>query len=104
MGGRFGSMGGVSSGMSPVVILILTLIALMYGSRWVRRRLRRLKLQRENGPPRCKCGYPIERLDLPRCPECGRVFGFDATPDELGLSHDEMIRIQAARRRRQGKG
>jgi hypothetical protein len=48
----------------------------------------------------CRCGYPLEKLSVPRCPECGRVIGFDATPEELGLNDEHLNRAQAAKVRR----
>ncbi len=48
----------------------------------------------------CKCGYRLGELDIARCPECGRVSGFDATPDELGLWQEELMRVQSKRRER----
>ena len=44
----------------------------------------------------CRCGYPLAGLALPRCPECGRVVGFDATPEELGLSSEQLERVKQA--------
>lgn len=50
--------------------------------------------------PRCKCGYPLTNLDRIRCPECGKVIGFNSTPEELGLTDDELRRASEARERR----
>ena len=47
---------------------------------------------------RCTCGYPIDQLQVIRCPECGRVFHFNATAEELGLSVEEL-HLAAERRR-----
>ena len=49
---------------------------------------------------RCPCGYPLQGLALARCPECGRVIGFDATAEELGLSDRELKRAIEVRKRR----
>jgi hypothetical protein len=46
---------------------------------------------------RCKCGYPLDHLAVARCPECGRVVHFDATPEQLGLTDEHLRRAQAAR-------
>lgn len=62
-------------------------------------RNRRLAARRSlpQEPARCRCGYPMGALDSVRCPECGRVAGFDATADELGLTR-EQLRVAKARR------
>jgi hypothetical protein len=48
----------------------------------------------------CLCGYDLSGLDVARCPECGRVVGFDATPELLGLTPEELARIQQPNRAR----
>jgi hypothetical protein len=59
------------------------------------------------GPPdpteRCPCGYVLENLSVPRCPECGRVLGLNATAEELGLSNEELLRAQEVKRKRQNE-
>ena len=52
---------------------------------------------------KCICGYSLEELDQARCPECGRVIHFDATPEELGLTTAELERAQTKRKER-GRG
>ena len=49
----------------------------------------------------CVCGYLLKGLDTLRCPECGRVIGFDVTPEELGLT-DQQLKQAMARRRARG--
>lgn len=49
---------------------------------------------------KCPCGYDLSRLDRARCPECGRVRFFDATPEELGLTDDELKLMTEAQQRR----
>jgi len=39
---------------------------------------------------RCRCGYVVENLSVPRCPECGRAIGFDKSFEELGISEEEL--------------
>jgi len=78
-------------------IAVLALVALVTAGRLWRRRGER-KRQRERGVRRCKCGYDLRGLEVPRCPECGRMTGFDQTPAELGITEEEM-REAAARRK-----
>ena len=60
------------------------------------------KVSAEPPEPRtCDCGYDLSRLDRARCPECGRVRFFDATPEDLGLSDAELRRLTEAQRRRE---
>ena len=49
---------------------------------------------------KCRCGYPLQGLDLARCPECGRVIHFDATPEDLGLTEEQLRRVQEKRNER----
>lgn len=37
-----------------------------------------------------KCGYDLRGLTLPRCPECGSLWGFKKTAEELGIRESEM--------------
>jgi hypothetical protein len=48
----------------------------------------------------CKCGYSLIGLDLARCPECGRVIGFDSTAESMELNAQHLARIQQKRRER----
>ncbi len=66
--------------------------------------LRRLraKLRGPGEGRRCGCGYLLARLEVPRCPECGRMIGFDKSPEELGVSEEEMR--AAAEQRRATRG
>jgi len=50
-------------------------------------------------PPdaQCLCGYELQGLDTIRCPECGRVTGFDATPEQLGLTAEQLRRAKQIR-------
>lgn len=49
---------------------------------------------------KCPCGYDLSRLDRARCPECGRVRFFDATPEQLGLSDEELKQLTEVQQRR----
>ena len=48
----------------------------------------------------CRCGYPLKGLKAIRCPECGRVVGFDATAEELSLTQEQLERAHAVREQR----
>lgn len=87
--------------------ILLWLLILLFGSivgltlaRLAFRGYRRRHRQQATAPTSCRCGYELSKLDRIRCPECGRVFGFDATPEELGLSDEELRRATEARERR----
>ena len=76
--------------------LILTMAAIMVvglGSliafRWWWNRFR-AKHRASANLHRCTCGYILDGLEVPRCPECGRMIGFNKTPEELGISEQEM--------------
>jgi hypothetical protein len=79
-------------------IALYVMIRVMLG-RW--QRIHRLRLEREKASNRCPCGYDLEGLEIPRCPECGRAIGFDKSFDELGLTADEIDRLTQIRRARQ---
>ena len=61
---------------------------------------RYLSIQPNAGEMTCACGYPLGDLDRARCPECGRVLHFDATPEELGLTDQQLEEIQTKQKRR----
>ena len=51
------------------------------------------------------CGYVMEGLSMPRCPECGALRGFKVPLDKLGLSEDEIrAGFEATARRRTDRG
>ncbi len=42
-------------------------------------------------PVSCKhCGYNMQGLTLPRCPECGCLPGFDVPLEALGLTEEDL--------------
>jgi len=94
-------MSGVPSvllGVLPLLILIGLVVGIRIAIRiFFRRRKPAVTFDR------CKCGYVIEKLSTGRCPECGRVFGFDATAEELGLTTEQLERSQAMRLQRKNR-
>jgi hypothetical protein len=82
--------------------LLILLPFAMYGVSWLIRKVFRPAIERREAAAanRCSCGYELAKLDRIRCPECGKVFGFDSTAEELGLSDDELRRATEARERR----
>lgn len=84
-----------------VVAVFATLLVAFVGRRLLRRWERRSKERAKVA--RCVCGYPLKGLTLARCPECGRVLGFDATAEELGLSEAELRRVIETRERRKAE-
>jgi hypothetical protein len=65
-------------------------------------------LRRRRTPPaemnRCVCGYDLNQLDTIRCPECGRVEGFDVTAEELQLTPQQLQLVKAKREARRQSG
>ena len=84
-------------------LTVILLLCALFGFGFLRRALRRRIFGTKSTtlePQHCVCGYPLTKLNLPRCPECGRVIGFNATPEQLGLTEENLKRMQAARERR----
>jgi hypothetical protein len=77
--------------------IILALVALFFLRRSVRREIR----GQTESTQICRCGYTLANLTVPRCPECGRVVGFDATAEQLGLSREELERAQSVHDQRE---
>ena len=65
------------------MVLVIVLARQIYERRRARARL-------DRDAQKCKCGYILRGLALPRCPECGRVVGFDKTFQELGVRPEEL--------------
>jgi len=43
------------------------------------------------GGRRCRrCGYSLRGLAVPRCPECGCLYGFEQSIEELGIREEEL--------------
>ena len=87
---------------------ILGVIALgiaIFGIRYVRWIARRYREKPVENIKCANCGYVIEGLSLPRCPECGALRGFKVPLDQLGLSEDEIrIGFEETARRRAKQG
>lgn len=84
------------------VFLVGAFATFVFVMRGIRRR--RALMSRMTPQPtdeRCVCGYSLKGLDTLRCPECGRVVGFDATPEELGLTDEQLKLAHRKRRERQ---
>ncbi len=82
-----------------LLIVVLSVVAgVIVPSRLFRRWWRRTNAS--HAAVDCRCGYPLAGLAVPRCPECGRVVGFDATPEQLGLSLEQLQRVEEARVKR----
>lgn len=87
--------------LPSLLILLLASVVGLAVARFAFRAYRRSRREAPNAvSTRCRCGYELDNLDRIRCPECGRVFGFDATPEALGLSDEELRRATEARERR----
>ena len=86
-----------------ILVGFFALVALMMVLRRVARVFFALRGKKEDAFERakCACGYDLSRLDRARCPECGRVRNFDATPEELGLSDEELKRLSEVQQRRE---
>jgi hypothetical protein len=84
-----------------LIVASFLLLWVMYrGLRWAGQRWAR-KLDMKARTDYCPCGYPLKGLNVARCPECGRVIGFDASPEELGLTDEQLRRVQEVRRARE---
>ncbi|GMU23155.1 MAG: hypothetical protein AMXMBFR13_32380 [Phycisphaerae bacterium] len=79
-----------------MVVLILILAAVMT-FRMLTRRWRRRERHREEGQICRGCGYNLEGLQFPRCPECGALWGFTVPAEQLGLSEQELRELYAQR-------
>lgn len=84
------------------LLLLLALVVMIRLGR-IARRLMAARRTTEELSLRCECGYLQAGLPIPRCPECGRVVGFDATAQELGLTLEQLQRVQATMQQRKAK-
>lgn len=78
-----------------VVLLLFVLGAgvVRTGLGWGRARKRSAGHDRT---PHCLCcGYNLTGLDIPRCPECGVLRGFQVALTDLGLSEAELRALAA---------
>ena len=82
----------ITGGIACYVVIRVLLRRLV---RWAERR------ELHQTGTRCKCGYELVGLEIPRCPECGRAIGFDSTFEQLGLSEAEVQRLAETRRARE---
>jgi len=82
-----------------IILIVLAMVVLRFFRSSVRQWIFGAKVGIAE-PQHCPCGYPLTKLDLARCPECGRVIGFNATAEQLGLTEENLKKMQAARERR----
>jgi hypothetical protein len=78
-----------------LVVVLATLLIYRHTRRWLR-----LGMKKTNETRCARCDYDLTGLDLPRCPECGTLRGFDVPLTDLGLNEQE-IRDGTRRRRRE---
>ncbi len=99
MGGWLSLLLALAAGLAGVMLVLIVRRALVLRGVLRRRGARSAAAE----PITCsRCGYDLSALDVPRCPECGALRGFDVPLDELGLSEEE-IRAGFARHGRQWK-
>ena len=95
--------------MSKYYFYMIGGLAALFLARWgvwlvlraigLRRRVRQKAARPDAEQLKCAhCGYNLEGLEIPRCPECGALRGFTVPLDELGLTEEE-IRSGFARRK-----
>ena len=89
-----------------LLLLFLAAVGVVAVAVYVReRRLLRRPLGDQDRPPRCHgCGYDLSRLEMPRCPECGALRGFQVPLTELGLTEQEVRQCFAPRGEREADG
>jgi hypothetical protein len=85
------------SGFFLFILICLFIPVIVFG-RLIQRLIKRFT--KADSADRCVCGYSLKELEVARCPECGRVTSFNSTPEELGLSPEQLARIQQKRRER----
>ena len=72
--------------LGVICLMVLVLVAV----RWLSSL--RSDLKRSEPTQTChRCGYPMQRLDVPRCPECGAAYGFKQTFADLGVDEQAVI-------------
>jgi hypothetical protein len=87
--------------MAESILMLVLSLALVYAIRiGLRRVFFRATGSLKNDDQHCRCGYSLKNLSIARCPECGRVVGFNATAETLGLTHEELERAQRAKQMR----
>jgi hypothetical protein len=105
---NFTSSTGISSwigagGLITILYIAIVLLRLAMG-RKRRRKKAEAAMRGESSGRVCRCGYSLQNLEIPRCPECGRAVGFDVSFADLGIDeHDVRRHIQSKRGPRAGK-
>ena len=82
------------------MIVVFSLVALPFVARLLRRVVWPRLFPSKDANATCRCGYALSGLHLARCPECGRVTHFDATPEELGLTEQQLEQIAQRQKER----
>jgi hypothetical protein len=70
------------------LVMILGVAAVVAARRFYA--YRRAVGRQDDKERKCVCGYILQGMSLPRCPECGRAVGFDKTFEELGVRPEEL--------------
>ena len=72
------------------ILGVLAVGVALFGIRYLRIVSRRFR-EKPVEPVKCSnCGYTMDGLSMPRCPECGALRGFAVPLDELGLTEAEI--------------
>jgi hypothetical protein len=50
-------------------------------------------------PTQPHCGYNLTGIEIPRCPECSRAWGFDMASEQIGIREDDVRSYVRQRRR-----
>jgi len=74
------------------ICCVITVVSVVVIAARVMVWLRRLATTKSEPEHRCKCGYIVANLKMPRCPECGCAIGFNKSFAELGIDEKDVRR------------